>query len=407
MSKGTNLSPYKSVVRERYFRRLLFGQGLSMAGDAICLAALPLAIIHVGLSAANFSFMMGGVGLGTLVGASFGGALADRVSPRNVLVCTDLVRGCVQFVATVLLFVAPAALPLVICYLLFGIGIGVSRPCAQVLITELLPRRSLIAGNGLMNFVDNLAAVALPGSVGVAIIAWNPILGVLLDGVTFIVAAGFTVFIPNAGGYENEEFHLRDVLAGIPAVAQDRRLTVGMLSTVLLNVLCFPIFLVIAPFAVSQRYSESIWGYCLAAFGLGACTGSLVMVHFKAHGFIQRLSLICGSVLAVGLVLVGIGHSVPEVLAGSIAVGFVEAAWLTSWSTAMQLYSPPDELGRVTAIDTVLTAGGLPIVFVCGGVLGASIGYPVSLLGAAGLCILGVAAANILPAMLRALGVAR
>lgn len=49
-----------------------------MAGDAICLAALPLAVIHAGLAADLFVFLVAAVGVGTVISAIVGGARGDR-----------------------------------------------------------------------------------------------------------------------------------------------------------------------------------------------------------------------------------------------------------------------------------------------------------------------------------------
>ena len=62
---------------------------------------------------------------------------------------------------------------LVLAYLIFGIGIGISRPCAQVLLVNLLPKKALVAGNGAMNFIDNLVAILFPATLGVFIILWR------------------------------------------------------------------------------------------------------------------------------------------------------------------------------------------------------------------------------------------
>ncbi|WP_219847614.1 hypothetical protein [Photorhabdus hindustanensis] len=55
-------SPYSEVLRSSSFRKLLIGQGLSMIGDAVCLAALPVALIHVKLSGEVFGVVMAAVG---------------------------------------------------------------------------------------------------------------------------------------------------------------------------------------------------------------------------------------------------------------------------------------------------------------------------------------------------------
>lgn len=74
------LSPYNEALGVLPFRKLLIGQGLSMAGDAICLAALPIALIRDGFGGDVFGFIMAAVGVGTVIGALAGGCwrIANR-----------------------------------------------------------------------------------------------------------------------------------------------------------------------------------------------------------------------------------------------------------------------------------------------------------------------------------------
>ena len=122
MSIKDRFSPYNEALSVLPFRKLLIGQGLSMAGDAVCLAALPIALIREGFGGDVFGFVMAAVGVGTVIGALAGGMLADRKSPRQVLIYTDTARGFAQLAVFALLITgAPWGL-LVLAYLIFGIG---------------------------------------------------------------------------------------------------------------------------------------------------------------------------------------------------------------------------------------------------------------------------------------------
>nr|WP_314487181.1 MFS transporter [uncultured Pseudomonas sp.] len=369
-------SPYKEALSVLPFRKLLIGQGLSMAGDAICLAALPIALIREGLGGDVFGFVMAAVGVGTVIGALAGGMLADRKSPRQVLIYTDTARGLAQLAVVALLMTgAPWGL-LVLAYLIFGIGIGVSRPCAQVLLVNLLPKQALVAGNGAMNFIDNLVAILFPATLGVFIILWEPVWGILIDGLTFFCAAIFTAQLPNVGHHESdEEFSLREALNGVTVVINNATLLLGFAATLLLNVLCFPIFLVVAPYAISHRFSEDMWGYCLAASGFGACVGSVITVLASGHERLVGLAVICGLFLAGAMALLGLGTLAWMAILGATFVGIVEASWLTGWATAMQTLSPEKDLGKVVAVDTVVTSGAHPFIYMGSGVVGGMIGY--------------------------------
>ena len=384
-------SPYNEALSVLPFRKLLIGQGLSMAGDAICLAALPIAFIREGLGGGVFGFVMAAVGVGTVIGALAGGMLADRKSPKQVLIYTDTARGVTQLAVVALLMTgAPWGL-MVPAYLIFGIGIGVSRPCAQVLLVNLLPKQALVAGNGAMNFIDNLVAILFPATLGVFIILWEPVWGILIDGLTFFCAAIYTAQLPNVGHHESdEEFSLREALNGVTVVINNATLVLGFAATLVLNVLCFPIFLVVAPYAISHRFSEEMWGYCLAASGFGACVGSVITVLASGHERLVGLAVICGLFLAGAMALLGLGTLAWMAILGATFVGIVEASWLTGWATAMQTLSPEKDLGKVVAVDTFVTSGAHPFIYMGSGVVGGMIGYSQTLTLTAVVCAVAI-----------------
>ncbi|WP_408600387.1 MFS transporter [Pseudomonas sp. PLMAX] len=376
ISIADRLSPYTDALNVSSFRKLLIGQSLSMAGDAICLAALPIALIRSGFGADVFGFVMAAVGVGAVIGALAGGLLADRKSPKQVLIYTDTARGIAQFAAVALIFSGAPWWFLTFAYLIFGIGIGVSRPCAQVLLVNLLPKQALVAGNGAMNFVDNLVAVLFPATLGVFIIFWDPVWGILIDGLTFFCAAIYTAMLPDVEPREFEEgVSIREALCGITVITGNSMLSLGFAATLVVNVLCFPIFLVVAPYAISDRFSEEMWGLCLAASGFGACIGSIITVLASGHERLIGLFVICGLLLAAAMALLGIGSSSWMVILGATFVGIVEAAWLTGWATAMQTLSPEKDLGKVVAVDTFFTSGLHPFIYLGSGIVGGLVGY--------------------------------
>lgn len=370
------LSPYTAALSVSSFRKLLLGQSLSMAGDAICLAALPIALIRTGFGPEVFGFVMAAVGVGTVIGALAGGVLADRKSPKQVLIYTDTARGIAQLAAVALIISGALWWFLVLAYLVFGIGIGVSRPCAQVLLVNLLPKQALVAGNSAMNFVDNLVAVLFPATLGVFIIFWDPVWGILIDGLTFFGAAIYTAMLPNVEPHEfEEEFSIREAANGITVVTGNSTLLLGFAATLVVNVLCFPIFLVVAPYAISDRFGDVMWGLCLAASGFGACIGSIMTVLASGHERLIGLAVTCGLFLAGAMALLGMGSSPWMAILGATFVGIVEASWLTGWATAIQTLSPEKDLGKVVAVDTFFTSGLHPFIYLGSGIIGGMIGY--------------------------------
>jgi MFS family permease len=343
-----------------------------------------------------FGFLMAAVGIGTVAGAIAGGVLADRGTPKHVLVATDVIRGTVQVAVAGLMTCGAPAWSLMLAYLVFGMGIGVSRPCTQVLLTNLLPKEALVAANGAMNFLDNLVAVVFPATLGVLVILWNSVWGVFIDGVTFFSAALLTAFLPNQGKLApGGEFSIREAFDGIAVIAGKRELLLGFSATFVVNVLCFPVFLVAAPYAVSGRFDDAMWGVCLAASGMGACVGSVVTVVAAGHRRLVALALICGLLLCGALALLGAGGLRWMAVAGATFIGIVEASWLTGWATAMQVLSPQKNLGKVVAVDTFVTSGAHPFIYLGGSLIGEMVGHSETLTIAAAVSGIGTLAIGV------------
>ena len=359
------------------FRRYVCGQSFSMAGDAICLAALPIALINSGYDAATFGIIMACVGLGTFIGAGLGGSWTEYFSARTILIITDLVRGICQLVAAAVIAGMTHWLWLAAVYLCFGLGIGGSRPAAHVMLVELVPSSKLIAANSWLAFLDNSIAVLLPATMGVMLILTNPLWGVVIDGITFMIAASLTSFVPVTPPVDrsHNEASERTWLRGFRIIDRIPPLKLGLRATLVINVLCFPVFLVVAPYTVADRFSDSLWGLSLAASGLGACLGAITAVVTYAH---LRITILCAFAclaLTLAMCLIAVGDAMTLILLGAVLIGFVEGIWLTAWATVMQMHSPAPDLGIVVGTETALTSGIHPFIYLGGGSMGASIGY--------------------------------
>ena len=49
------------------------------------------------------------------------------------------------------------------------------------------------------------------------------------------------------------------MLNGVTVVINNATLRMGFAATLVVNVMCFPIFLVAAPYAITLRFSEDMW----------------------------------------------------------------------------------------------------------------------------------------------------
>lgn len=82
-------------LRERRFALYLIGQLLSQIGDGIYLVTLPFVMLDQGGGPANLGVVLACYGTARLAALPIGGALADRLGARPVMLAADALRALV------------------------------------------------------------------------------------------------------------------------------------------------------------------------------------------------------------------------------------------------------------------------------------------------------------------------
>jgi MFS family permease len=157
-------------LRHRAFRNLWLGQIVSTLGGEIAVVAVPYQVYHLTGSTA----LVGLLGLASLVPLLVvplvGGALADALDRRTVVLVTETGLALVS-----LLFLANALLPkpqLWALFVLQAVSISVyslGRPAMGSLSPRLVPDEEIAAANALFSVYDSLGAVAGPAVGGLLI----------------------------------------------------------------------------------------------------------------------------------------------------------------------------------------------------------------------------------------------
>jgi len=91
------------VLRERPFALLFAGQAASFLGDWLFFVALPFAALGLGASAGELGVVLAARHVPFALFALVGGAWADRLERRTVMIASDLVRFAAQALVAVLL----------------------------------------------------------------------------------------------------------------------------------------------------------------------------------------------------------------------------------------------------------------------------------------------------------------
>ena len=127
-------------LRHRDFRLLWSGQTLTLLGSFVSNIAYPFQVLQLGGSAAELGTLVSVYATASLVFLLVGGAVADRVSRRSLIVATELLSGVMVGIVAILGFTGAIQIwHLYVTYAVFGATTAFSIPALGAIIPELVP----------------------------------------------------------------------------------------------------------------------------------------------------------------------------------------------------------------------------------------------------------------------------
>lgn len=183
--RGGALTP----LRHRDFALLFSGQLTSALGDQAFALALPWTVIAVTGDPVQVAVVLAAEAIPRVLTLPLGGALADRINPRVVMLVSDIGRAGVVGALGMTLFWG--LLPLWVVALLAalqGVGSGLFLPGSQAILPWTVRSAEIPAANGLMQIILWVTMVVGPVLGGVAAAA-QAATAFLADAASFVVSA--------------------------------------------------------------------------------------------------------------------------------------------------------------------------------------------------------------------------
>jgi MFS family permease len=358
-------------LENREFR--LLWVGALNAFVAFFMSNVVQAVVAFQLTGQNraVGFVVFSRGLAMMLFGPVGGAAADRIDKRRILLVCQGVTTAV-FVALALLTStgALAIEHLVVAGFIIGTTFAFLGPTRQAYVVELVPaerRGNAIALNQVALNASRVGGPALAGVVlaldAVGATGAFAFMG-LLYAIAMLYHARLTRGAPGpdfaAGGV------LADVMLGLRYVSGQRRLRSYLLYFVLIVMFGFPYVTVFPGFVEHQlglggELVSLLFGMS-AAGGLGA---SLLLASFADRPETPRLYLLSSFAFGLSLVVLSFCHTLWAAGAAVVLVGVTSGAITTLNSTILLRESDPAYVGRVMSLAMLAFAGfglaGLPI----------------------------------------------
>lgn len=341
-------------LRHRDFRLLWTGQTISIFGNFIHGVALPFQILALGGGALELGVWGAMFSVSTLVFVLLGGAIADRLPRRRVILASDLASGLA--VAAIAALSATGALRLGHLYgaaAIFGATTSFLHPALTAIIPELVPADVLQAGNAIRGASRQIALLAGP-LVGGALVAFAGLpFAFAFDAATFFISfVALGMARPPQREPPVPAALLRQMRDGIAYTFSVPWLWIFIFGWAIVILGQLGPLQVAMPILVRDvlHGDAGMYGVITSAIGVGEVVTSLALaqVHIRRLG----LAIIFFGILG-GLSLAGIGllPVLPAVLVFAAGFGAQFVGVGVLWTTAIQKHIPRELLGRVISID--------------------------------------------------------
>jgi MFS family permease len=303
--------------RGRDLNLLVGAVGLSALGDWLALVPLALHLEETTESGIVVALLFVAIWSPAIVLAGPAGMLADRVSPRKVLLVGSVVQAAL---AVVLAFASGTATVLVLAALL-GSAFALTQPAEFALVPAIAGEARLVVANGRVETARYVGFTVGPLVGGVLAAAGGMQLALLVNAASFVVVAAVAAVVqpqraPVPAGETDGVERARD---GLVFLARDRVLSVVMV------VAFVSLLFMTASAAAEVFFAKDVleigdvgYGILIGAWTLGMALGASLIAPRVATGLLAWGAL-------VAIVIQGSGLALPTLW---LAAGFAFVAYV-------------------------------------------------------------------------------
>ncbi|MFD4668788.1 enterobactin transporter EntS [Lentzea sp. NPDC058450] len=394
MRLGDLVLDVRPLRESRDFRYLFLARLVSLFGIGFTAVAVPVQVYRLTGSSLQVSLVSVAIVVPMLAGTLAGGALADRVDRRRLIVWAR--GGSVPvFLALALNAVAdsPQLWAIYVCVAANSVLAGLSATALMAATPALVGRDQLAAAGALMAITAELGAIAGPSLGGVLIAAFGFTANYLLAAAATLVTTSLVALVrplPRTGPPPSRP--LRSITEGLRFALGSR-----VITGLLLIDLCIALFA--TPFALFPELAERTFNGSPGVAGLlYAAPAAGALVAAVASGWTGRVRrtgrFLVGATIAGGLAVMGFGLSAGVLWAALACLAVLGAADTTSEilrRSLLQHHTPDHLQGRVSSLWLAQTNIGPALGNFEAGLLARAVGPVAALVAGGAVCAVSAA----------------
>jgi MFS family permease len=387
----------RSLRDSQPFRRLWFGQLISLVGRQITLVAVPFQVYSLTRSALDVGLLGIVQAVPLICGSLGGGALADRFDRRRVLLVTQVgLAFCSGLLALGAFSGHP---PLLVIYAVVALAAlvgAVDAPTRTAIIPNLVGVDRLPGALSLNIALFQTTLIAGPAIGGLVIAHFGLPAAYSVDVCTFSAALIAVALLPPQGHSTTErERPVAAILRGLSFARRQPVILGGFAMDLAAMIFGLPraVFPVLA--ATTFHAGAQGLGLLYAAPGVGALIAALASGAVAKSRRLGRIIVI--AIVAWGLAIIAFGFAKTLWVALLLlaVAGGADSFSAVCRTTIMQRIAPDELRGRLTSLYFMVVTGGPNLGDVETGVVANAFGAEVAIVTGGALCLVGLGAAAI------------
>ena len=352
-------------LKSRDFRLLFFSMLAAMTAMNVQMLARAWLAYELSGSFTTVGVIMISFGIPMLLFSLIGGATADRMDKRNLIIVTQFGSGVLALATAVMITTgvidADQRLSIPILFamgLLHGTLMAFQMPPRQAMIAELVPQHQLMNAFAINAAGMSLSRMLAPVAVGVMIATLGVHSAYYLQAMMLLVTLVFMAMLPKStshlAGADARGSMLHEIAGGLRYVAHDRTLLLLTFMGTVPMALGFSHQVLLPGFVVDELgLPATAWGLIGTISGVGAVVGSFAIASLTDFPRKPLLQMLAGVGFGLGLLLMGVASKAfgfPGALGGVIVMGVFMNAYMTLNMTMVMTHTRPEYYGRVMSI---------------------------------------------------------
>jgi MFS family permease len=347
--------------RSRNFQLYFTLRTVSLLGDSMMPIAVAIGVLAAGYGPAGVGYAFAAWSAPMALLVLFGGVLADRFTPRRMMIISDVTRvGTQSLLAAVLMTGEPRFWQILCLQAVAGAATATFQPGVASMLPQVT--EDVQRANGVLRIAEALVTLIGPAMAGVLAAVAGAGWVLVVDAGTFGVSAVclFVLRLGPGAPAPNDSPMWRNLAEGWREFRARTWLWSVILIWSLYGLLVFGPAAPLGGSVIVAEHGSLAYGIVSAVFGGGAVGGGLIAMRVRPR---RPLAAGAGAVLTFAGVpaVVAFPLPVPVIAFAFLCAGVGFAFWNVMWLTTMQTQVPANVLNRVYAYDVAGSAMIVPI----------------------------------------------